>query len=449
MAAWGNKPGAWAQDVEEDEQAKTVAAEEEEGDFPSLKAAAMAKPKKNAKSKKKLTLAEFTTGAYDGPGGKFKPSAFSEKGLTPDEMLMLPTGPRERTAEELERGGGLGGGFRSYGMRGGDRDREGGKESRRRDSGFDPDEPSRADSSSHWGSNKSSASSFGSSFGRGDRDRDRDSRDRDGPSKADETDDWGAGKKFTPAPSERRFGSGGGGFGDSSHSRADEAGNWGAQKQQGGRGFESYSGDSWSRRGGGGRSGFDFFQRDTAGGGPDGDRWSRRSGSPPAPAGGGGGRPRLNLQPRTAPMEPSSGENVSRSRATNPFGEARPREEVLKEKGQDWKKIDEDLYSRGRKNAPEGDFSPRSGFGSPHSNDKTEGDWRKRDNAEINQNSRSEESVAANGNGHAEAARNQSDESDDCEPIQTENGVEDLRNDSEKVHVSLENTNDNSRTARW
>ena len=58
----------------------------------------------------------------------------------------------------------------------------------------------------------------------------------------------------------------------------------------------------------------------------------------------GGNRPRLNLQPRTLPVnEEGSNSAVKSKGSSNPFGEARPREEVLKDKAQDIKQIEERL----------------------------------------------------------------------------------------------------------
>ncbi|XP_072062240.1 uncharacterized protein [Arachis hypogaea] len=87
---------------------------------------------------------------------------------------------------------------------------------------------------------------------------------------------------------------------------------------------------------------------------------------------GGGGRPRLVLQPRTAPVNNESQEgagngngNVVKPKGPSPFGEVRPREEVLVEKGQDWKKIDEQLESMKIKEAVEKKESfEKRGFGS-------------------------------------------------------------------------------------
>ncbi|KAL0422876.1 UNVERIFIED_CONTAM: Eukaryotic translation initiation factor 4B3 [Sesamum latifolium] len=124
VSAWA-KPGAWALDSEENEtellQQHKQDADAANGhsngaettEFPSLAAAAAKKTKK--KKGQTLSLQEFTT--YGAP----KPSAAQPKGLTPDELLVLPTGPRQRSAEELDRNK-LGGGFRSYG--GGMRDEQ-------------------------------------------------------------------------------------------------------------------------------------------------------------------------------------------------------------------------------------------------------------------------------------------------------------------------------------
>ncbi|KAG6405061.1 hypothetical protein SASPL_132643 [Salvia splendens] len=78
-----------------------------------------------------------------------------------------------------------------------------------------------------------------------------------------------------------------------------------------------------------------------------GNPWGRRREEVSA-----GSRPRWNLQPRTLPVieitapEKPKTEIASpvavtvRPVGSNPFGQARPREEALKEKGQDWKEIE-------------------------------------------------------------------------------------------------------------
>ncbi|CBI37913.3 unnamed protein product, partial [Vitis vinifera] len=220
-------------------------APEASADFPTLATAAATKSKK--KKGQTLSLSEFS--AF-GAGKSAQPS--QTKGLTHEDLMMLPTGPRQRSAEELDRGR-LGGGFRSYGSNGS------GSEERRQ-----------------------------GGFG-------RDSSRELAPSRADEIDDWGAAKKSTVGNGfERRDR---GGFFDS-QSRADESASW-----------EEGSGNA---------------------------------------NGSAGSRPKLILQPRTVPVndgqQPGSG-SVAKPKGPNPFGEARPREEVLAEKGQDWKEIEEKLES--------------------------------------------------------------------------------------------------------
>eukprot|EP00262_Sarcandra_glabra_P005373 TRINITY_DN16886_c0_g1_i1.p1 TRINITY_DN16886_c0_g1~~TRINITY_DN16886_c0_g1_i1.p1 ORF type:complete len:133 (+),score=17.29 TRINITY_DN16886_c0_g1_i1:233-631(+) len=108
---WGGA-GAWAADAEraEAEEKERLAADPES--FPSIQeAAAAAKPKKK---KMTLSLSEFTTGTYVGPGGGGKRDFTSDSRLTTVEMPRLPTGPKERSEAEIEQGR-LAGGFRSYG----------------------------------------------------------------------------------------------------------------------------------------------------------------------------------------------------------------------------------------------------------------------------------------------------------------------------------------------
>ncbi|KAJ0989473.1 hypothetical protein J5N97_007829 [Dioscorea zingiberensis] len=300
---WGSV-GAWALDAERAEAEERERAASEEAmnhavlagqhpqSFPSLKEATSAKTKK--KKPATMSLAEFATGSYPGPGGGRRETSLEPKGLTPDEMLRLPTGPRERSAEELEQGR-LGGGFRSYGYgtgsRGGRRSDDG--EGRRAfGGGFDDD------------------SRRGSPMGR--------ASDFDQPSRADEVDNWAAAKKtssFGPPPGDvgrqDRYSSLGGG----GSSRADDVDNWAAGKKPLPIRNSSYG------------SGF----RDSSG-----DRWG-----PALRTNDERERPRLVLDPPKKnvgePVEPQ-GKNRS-----SPFGVARPREEVLAEKGLDWRKVDSEI----------------------------------------------------------------------------------------------------------
>ncbi|CDO96942.1 unnamed protein product [Coffea canephora] len=353
VSAWA-KPGAWALDSEENEadllqqhnqdsltgvhlSNGAAANSAPTADFPSLATAAATKPKK--KKGQTLSLQEFSTfGATPKPSSSS--SSQPSRGLTHDELLALPTGPRQRSAEELDRNKG----FRSYGN--------------------NYDRPGR-----------------GSSDEQPRRPRDS-SRDLE-PSRADEIDDWGALKKSTAGNGnlfERRERGERGGFFSDSQSRADEVDNWASNKtkEEEGRKFGSSGGGAFDslreRRGGG---------IDSAnGGGPDSDSWGRKK-EEVATA---GGRPRLNLQPRTLPVGEQN-ESVVKPKGSSPFGSARPREEVLKEKGQDWKEIDEKLESVKIKEAvaaaEEKPAFGKRGFGSGNwrggfqQEDKNERAWRK------------------------------------------------------------------------
>ncbi|GMJ06923.1 hypothetical protein like AT4G38710 [Hibiscus trionum] len=296
---WG-KPGAWALDAEEHEaelqqESRADSSTEKLADFPSLSAAAATKPKK--KKGQTVSLAEFTYGSS-------KPSEPIR--LTHEEVLALPTGPRERSPEELDRNR-LGGGFKSYGS------------NRYNNSNGDD-----SSSNGRWGSSRVS---------------NRDSNREITPSRADEIDNWASVKKSTPTGNgfgggfeRRERGSGGGGFFDS-QSKADEVDNWAAGKSNN----ISPNGAPPPRRFGAG------FERRTSFDSPrDLDNWGKkREEAGSAAAGSGGARPKLVLQPRTVPVTEDF--TVAKPKGANPFGEARPREEVLKEKGKDWKEIDEKL----------------------------------------------------------------------------------------------------------
>jgi hypothetical protein len=159
--------------------------------------------------------------------------------------------------------------------------------------------------------------------------------DRDLVSRADEVDNWGKGKKFVPSAAPPSRGSSGG---------------------------------------------FDSTYREA---GADADRWARKepvARDPEQPRA--LERPRLKLAPRSLPVdspprptsastevngekEAGDAEQQQSSPAQkpkarfNPFGGARPREEILAEKGQDYRKIDAELEV------------PRERFGRPgssHSN---------------------------------------------------------------------------------
>ncbi|KAJ0233577.1 Eukaryotic translation initiation factor 4B3 [Hirschfeldia incana] len=363
------KPGAWALEAEEhdaelqQQQQQSSNQTAPSSDFPSLAAAATTKTKK--KKGQTLSLAEFTT--YKAPA-----AAPQSERLTQAELVSLPTGPRERSAEELERSRG----FRSYGPR--------------------------EDSSSRWGSSR--ASEDGERRGGGGFNRDRESGRDSGPSRADETDDWGAGKKAFGGNGferrergplggdgfERRDRGPGGGFFES-QSKADEADSWVSSKP---RFVPSTNNEK--------RGSFESLSRNRDSQfGSDSDTWGRRreeSGGAP-PSGGGISRPRLVLQPRTLPVAAVEVKPecpvaavvverpviVERPKGANPFGNARPREEVLAEKGQDWKEIDEKLEAVKLKEvaAVIEKADERStgkigfGLGNGRKDDRTDGSWRK------------------------------------------------------------------------
>ncbi|GKV24045.1 hypothetical protein SLEP1_g33707 [Rubroshorea leprosula] len=343
---WG-KPGAWALDAEEHEaelqqqkdQPNSALPTKQLTDFPSLSAAAATKTKK--KKGQTLTLAEFNTHGAD------KSSQPSR--LTHDEILTLPTGPRQRSSEELDRNR-LGGGFKSYGS---NRYNSNGDDSSNRDN-------------NRWGSSRVS---------------NRESNRELPPSRADEIDNWASAKKsngngngFGGGFDRRERGERGGFF--DSQSKADEDDNWVLNKS-------NNNGTEPPRRFVGGferRNSFDSLQsRDSP---RDSDNWGKKK----EESGSGGVRPRIFLQPRTVPLneEGKRESPAAKPKGSNPFGEARPREEVLAEKGKDWKEIDEKLEAVKHKEvvsgAERGDRG-RSSFGLGNGRASAERSWRKNESA--------------------------------------------------------------------
>ncbi|XP_050232729.1 eukaryotic translation initiation factor 4B3 [Mercurialis annua] len=372
------KPGAWALDAEEHEDELKQQHQQElnskvssgaESDFPSLSAAATKQTKK--KKSQPISLAEFNT--Y----GAAKPSsAYQPKGLTHEDILSLPTGPRQRSAEELEsQRSRLGGGFKSYG---------GGMSSNGR-SGED------SSNSSRWGGGSRVPRDSSSS------------RELLAPSRADEIDDWSKMKKTPSFGNERRERGErerGSSFFDS-QSKADESESWVSNKavetRRFGGGFERRgSFDSLSR-------GDRFGSSNGGGGADDSDSWGRRREESNGIGGGIGGgsataRPKLVLQPRSLPVS-NENDGGAKPKGSSPFGDARPREEVLAEKGKDWKEIDEKLESvkiSGAKEVERGAWSFSNGRADSGREPRT---WRKPDVAADDSNSRPE-SAAASENGN-------------------------------------------------
>ncbi len=107
-SVWGKPGGAWADDVDEQEHAGTLAAPPlalKEEAFPSLAAAVKEVPsKKKAQKGKPVPL-----GAFLG-GGAANRAPVDDKSI----LLSLPKGSSGLPREERESGG-LGGAFRDYG----------------------------------------------------------------------------------------------------------------------------------------------------------------------------------------------------------------------------------------------------------------------------------------------------------------------------------------------
>ncbi|KAK3025665.1 hypothetical protein RJ639_041957 [Escallonia herrerae] len=169
--------------------------------------------------------------------------------------------------------------------------------------------PSSADEIDDWGTAKKSTT-FGGGFDR----RDRGEKGErgglfDSQSRADESDSWVSNKSFVPSTGAWRLGSNGGGF-DTHRERR-----WGFESNGGDGGADSE--DRWGKKEITGTGGaFDSLRE-------------RR---------GGVGEPRsmaVDQQSETAAAVKPKG--------SNPFGNARPSEENLKEKGQDWKEVDENF----------------------------------------------------------------------------------------------------------
>lgn len=298
---WGNI-GTWAADAElaeaEEREAASAAAssaaESSSHIFPSLKESVSTKTKKK---KTTLTLSEF----YSASSGQRSATEYSQ-GLTTDEMSRLPTGPKQRSPEEMQYGR-LGGGFSSY-------ERSGSLTGRGRE---------RDDADGSWGGGPRR------SYGGFDQERRGTPPSRisefDQPSRADEVDNWALTKK--PMPSldsgrQDRYGSLGGG------SRADDTDNWAVGKKPVPSRSSTFG------------SGF----RDSA---QEADRWTR----------GGGAfresereRPRLVLDPPRGDSGVNEPLVVAKTNKPNPFGAARPREEVLAEKGLNWKKMDSEIEAK-------------------------------------------------------------------------------------------------------
>ncbi|KAI3452662.1 hypothetical protein Pfo_009326 [Paulownia fortunei] len=320
---WGNI-GAWAAEAERADAEEREAAAKAVADaaaaqpptsFPSLKEAASTTKQKK---KTKMTLQEFTMqqSAYSGSA----PS----RSLTHEEMFRLPTGPKERSADEMQYGR-LGGGFSNYGSRTGS-----------------------------VGSNTGRAREYEGrrSYGFEDDNRRGTPPESNQPSRADEVDNWASMKKQSlPEYNSRdsrpgvKYSSLGGGGGPGVASRADEVDNWASvkkpisQTQQQtrsssfGSGFSRPEPDRWARNEQSFGSGFSR---------PEPDRWAR------------------NEQRLVLDSSKNEVEVALKVNKPNPFGAARPREEVLAEKGLDWKKLDLEIEVKKQQHSVSGGSRPTS-----------------------------------------------------------------------------------------
>ena len=305
-----------------------------ESEFPSLGAAAAVKETKK-KKKQTMSLGEFVTRGTGGP-----PKA--------DLLMNLPTAPRVREPGEEEPERPLGGGFKGYGgafiiyefkckenrgcnlqtivlagQRSGGRFGDDRPPRRERE-----DMPSRADAVDDWGAGRKFESSRseprggrgfgdGPGFGGGARDE---------PSRADLVDDWGSSRQprerdgFSDRrsfpPRGRRDGSY-----ERGPSRADVEEKWGHRSDVRGPAMEDRPrrgpNETWRGRERG------FSSSNSRDGSQDGN-W--RNNAPEERK----ERPKLNLKPRSKPVESAEPAVAEESVRSSVFGAARPREEVLK-----------------------------------------------------------------------------------------------------------------------
>lgn len=188
-------------------------------------------------------------------------------------------------------------------------------------------------------------------------------------SRADDVEDWVSTKRTAVAPFPERRERVGGGFGGDSHSRADDSASWVSNKSSS---VPLPPPPADSKRGGPVWG----FNRD---GSADADSWCRREEMSNV-GGSRAGRPGLNLQKQTLPLSnctdgdkldntdgnednKEKGEQIPRSKSSNPFCAARPRADVLAAKGQDWReepKVDKlEIQPRARSSNPFGVARPR------------------------------------------------------------------------------------------
>ncbi|KAK6160285.1 hypothetical protein DH2020_003666 [Rehmannia glutinosa] len=340
---WGTI-GNWAAEAEraeaeEREAAEKAAAAQPPPSFPSLKEAVTTATKQ--KKKTKMTLHEFTMqqSTYSGSA--------ATRGLTHEEMLRLPTGPKERSPDDMQQGR-LGGGFSNYGSRPGS-------------GGYNQGRPREYEGRRSYG--------FQDEDQRGAPSQPRVS-EMNQSSRADEVDNWASMKKQTvpdynsaqPRPG-GKYSSLGGGGGPGVASRADDVDNWASVKkiisQPPQQSRSSSFGSGFSRPNlivevvekvnkpnpfGAARPREEVLAEK-------GLDWKKLDldieGKKQQHSVSGGSRPASSQSSRPESPLSSSGESaVKQKPKVNPFGDAKPREVLLEEKGLDWKKIDLELEHR-------------------------------------------------------------------------------------------------------
>eukprot|EP00210_Caulerpa_lentillifera_P003819 g3647.t2 len=329
---WNERPsrGLWSDQVETEEAQK--GGQLDAASFPTLGQASKTRMKK--KGNQPMSLSQFMTQDSD-TTNTFHQSRPARPQTNTEILMSLPKQPKQRDPNEEPQ------------------QRWGGK------------------SEHSTSSNDSNSASFllsflkGGGFVRDERMRRVPQRDEEFmPSRADESSDWGTDKRST-FPSQgnpRNY--------DRPHSRGSS------------RGYDD-GGDSWSANryhsgggGGGGHrsSGFGNFHdhdRDRRQGygfhsGPgtgsySTNRWQDDRWSQPTPhQSTNSERKRLVIDKRTKPLDPNQGQETIRPKQkSNPFGEARPREEVLKERGVDV--ASSDVFSSRSDICSEQDFKSQSG----------------------------------------------------------------------------------------
>lgn len=280
----------WSEQVEEELQRGPLP-QDTASAFPTLDEAAKTKGRKKKGGQQKISLSEFMSGE------KSAPRSAVGRPLTDTEiMMMLPTAPREKDPNQPQRNwnarqgthsnaGRRGSVFVGY-QRGGYEREDRGRRVRERDDEF---LPSRADESDNWGADRRGGRTYDRTPSRGSSRSGYEEREY---SRA-ETDNWGRDNRFQPS---HRYG--------------------GYEHDRSRRGYGFHSSGMHQRYGE--------------------DRWNQRGGAPTPPPSdtSSQGRKPLLLSRRTKPVpEAGTAPEMAASRTkNNPFGDARPREENLRER---------------------------------------------------------------------------------------------------------------------